>query len=129
MDDNQIEIKRKRVFDPSESSDGLRVLVDRFWPRGIKKADLDYDVWAKDITPSDELRRMFHADPENHWNDFAEGYRRELQSSDAFTDFVNTISAQHPQCVTLLYAFRNKERNHALILQEELIRRLNEVHK
>ena len=56
-------IKLKRVYEPAEADDGLRILVDRVWPRGIKKSDLRFDIWAKDVTPSSEARQFFHADP------------------------------------------------------------------
>lgn len=56
-------IKLKRAYDPAESEDGLRILVDRMWPRGIKKTDLKCDIWAKDVTPSTEARHFFHEDP------------------------------------------------------------------
>lgn len=56
-------IKLKRAYEPAEANDGLRILVDRMWPRGIKKTDLPYDIWAKDVTPTIELRRFFHDNP------------------------------------------------------------------
>ncbi len=61
-------IKLKRVYEPAEADDGLRILVDRVWPRGIKKSDLRFDIWAKDVTPSSEARQFFHADPSGNWD-------------------------------------------------------------
>ncbi len=100
-------IKLKRVYEPAEADDGLRILVDRVWPRGIKKSDLRFDIWAKDVTPSSEARQFFHADPSGNWDRFSEMYREELRGSDALRK-------------TLLYGFRNPVRNHAVILKEEL---------
>lgn len=65
-----IQIKIKRVYDDPEPGDGYRVLVDRLWPRGIKKACLSYDEWAKEITPSPGLRTWFHDDISRHWEEF-----------------------------------------------------------
>ena len=100
-------IKLKRVYEPAEADDGLRILVDRVWPRGIKKSDLKYDIWAKDVTPSSEARHFFHADPSGNWDRFSEMYREQIRGSGFST-------------VTLLYGFRNPVRNHAVILKEEL---------
>jgi len=118
---NPITIKMQRVYDPDEEgTDGFRILVDRFWPRGIKKADLPYDLWAKDITPSSTLRELFHEDPEKNWDIFKEKYTSELQASDSFKALIQQIKAKNIQHITLLYGFRNKEKNHALIIKEEL---------
>lgn len=124
MGTHNFQVKLKRVFDPSEPSDGLRILVDRFWPRGVKKADLEYDIWAKDVTPSDEMRRLFHADPDANWQAFSDGYRKELESSEKLTELIDEIDKINANCITLLFAFHNKERNHAFILQEEIKKRM-----
>ena len=118
-----IEIKIKRVYDAAEESDGMRVLVDRLWPRGIRKTDLRYAVWAKDITPSSALRKLFHEDPDNDWDAFLTGYIRELESSEAFSKFIAMIKEKRPACVTLLYVFKNRIKNHALVLQQEIRKR------
>ena len=112
------QIKIKRVYEPEEKSDGYRVLVDRLWPRGIKKEDLHFDLWAKDITPSTELRQWFHEDEENHWKEFKKKYTQELKISAAVKEFVEKIKAQ--KTVTLLFASKNAAENHALILREYL---------
>ena len=76
-------IKIKRVYEPTPSdTDGYRVLVDRLWPRGMKKEHLKYDYWAKELTPSSDLRKWFHDDVPGHWKEFAEMYRKELETSD-----------------------------------------------
>ena len=96
-----IQIKIKRVYDDPEPGDGYRVLVDRLWPRGIKKACLSYDEWAKEITPSPGLRTWFHDDISRHWEEFTSMYKEEL-------------------VVTLLYASKDPVHNHARILQNYL---------
>lgn len=115
-----IEVKIKRVYDPAEETDGLRVLVDRLWPRGIKKADLRCDLWAKDIAPSPALRKLFHEDPGKNWETFEQEYVRELRTSEAFKNFIGTIKDRQPECITLLYAFKNTLKNHAILLQQEI---------
>ena len=112
------QVKIKRVYDPEERSDGFRVLVDKLWPRGIKKEDLHYDLWAKDITPSAELRKWFHEDVEKNWEGFSALYQKELSSSDAVKAFVANIKDK--TVVTLLYASKDAVHNHALILKEFL---------
>lgn len=111
-------IKLKRVYEDYSEDDGYRVLVDKLWPRGIKKEYLHYDLWAKDIAPSSSLRKWFHADTESRWKEFSEMYRRELQVSNAVKKFVDEISSE--QIVTLLFASREPEHNHARILKAYL---------
>lgn len=77
------QIKIKRVYDDPEKSDGYRILVDRLWPRGIKKECLQYDEWAKEITPSPRLRSWFHNDISGHWEEFTSMYREELSHSES----------------------------------------------
>jgi uncharacterized protein YeaO (DUF488 family) len=120
----ETEVLIRRVYDKTPE-EGLRVLVDRLWPRGIKKSDLPYDIWAKEITPSTELRTMFHADPEGHWDAFTKGYAEELDASAAFHDFIERIKKEQPQRIILLYAFKNQTKNHAVILQQKIIEALN----
>ena len=119
-----IQVRIKRVFDPEEASDGFRVLVDRLWPRGIRKEQLLYDAWAKDITPSPHLRQWFHQDETGHWAEFVQKYRQELSENPAVEEFIDRLRGQ--QTVTLLYASKNATSNHALILQEFLTKRLNQ---
>ena len=110
--------KIKRVYEDPEAEDGYRVLVDRLWPRGMKKEHLKYDVWEKDITPSPELRKWFHEDPVEHWEGFSAMYRKELETSEAARNFLTTIRPY--KTVTLLYASKEPVRNHARILQQFL---------
>lgn len=112
------QIKIKRVYDPPEAKDGYRVLVDRLWPRGMKKEYLKYDAWEKDITPSPELRKWFHTNPAENWEAFSALYRKELDASEAVRNFLTRINSY--ETVTLLYASKEPVRNHAIILQEFL---------
>ena len=75
-------IRIKRVYEAPTPNDGYRVLVDRLWPRGIRKEALKYDVWEKNLAPSTELRQWFHEDPEARWDAFAAMYRKELEAGE-----------------------------------------------
>ncbi|WP_165043609.1 DUF488 domain-containing protein [Dysgonomonas sp. ZJ709] len=119
-----MKIQLKRVYDDFDENDGYRVLVDRLWPRGISKARLHYDLWAKDITPSSKLRIWVHEDMEGRWDDFAMAYRKELSQSSAVHKFTEQIK-QYDK-VTLLYASRETKHNHAIILKGYLEKRLSE---
>lgn len=117
-------IKIKRVYEEESKDDGLRVLVDRLWPRGIKKEALHYNKWAKEITPSAELRTWVHQDPENRWKEFTQKYTKELDASGAFVKFLQEI--QSYKTVTLLYAAKDTTRNHAIILKSHLDKALGQ---
>lgn len=110
------EIELKRVYEAPSPDDGYRVLVDKLWPRGMSHERLPYDMWAKDLAPSDELREWFHVDREGRWPEFARKYQDELIHSPAMAQFVQDISSQ-PK-VTLLYASRDAEHNQAEIIQQ-----------
>ena len=84
----------KRVYEPATDTDGLRVLVDKLWPRGIRKEALHYDLWAKEIAPSAPLRRWFHADPQGRWEEFRRRYLHELAASPAVRAFVARIEKE-----------------------------------
>lgn len=112
------QIKLKRIYEDPESSDGYRVFVDRLWPRGMKKEAVHYDLWAKDVTPSPEIREWFHQALDERWNEFAALYQKELSGSDAVKQFVEEIK-KYP-VVTLLYAAKSPDHNHALILKKYL---------
>lgn len=112
------DIKLKRVYEDYESSDGYRVLVDRLWPRGVKKEHLHYDLWAKEITPSPDLRKFFHENPDKNWELFVSKYQSELNKSTSVNDFIEKIK-DYP-VVTLLYASKDLVHNHAIILKEYL---------
>lgn len=106
-----MKVQIKRVYDPKESSDGLRVLVDRLWPRGISKDKVD--VWLKDVAPSDTLRDWYNHIP-MRWVSFRAKYRKELMANpDAVLQLQNMVGRK---AVTLLYGARDTERNQAVVL-------------
>ena len=114
------EIKLKRTYDEVEKEDGYRVLVDRLWPRGIKKEDLKYDAWKKEIAPSSEIRKEFGHE-EGKFNDFRKKYLHELSENDAAEDFVEEVKKElQKQNVTLLYGAKDRENNQAIVLREWL---------
>lgn len=108
-----MEVRLKRVYDPESPGDGFRVLVDKLWPRGIRKEAFHYDLWAKRIAPSTSLRVWYHGDPAGRWAEFRRKYLDELGSSAAMQDFLDRIRT-YPD-VTLLYASKNRVENHAVI--------------
>lgn len=103
-------IKTKRVYDPPESTDGLRILVDRLWPRGVSKDDLAMDDWIKEVAPSNDLRRWFGHKPER-WEQFLARYFKELEDNQAQLEPLLKLS--RTQSVTLLYAAKDTEHNNA----------------
>jgi uncharacterized protein YeaO (DUF488 family) len=110
----------KRVYDPPAPSDGARVLVDRLWPRGLTKEGAALDLWLKDLAPSDELRKWYHARP-TMWTQFREKYLRELRSDAAHfaLEQLYALVAKR-KTVTLLYASKSTEHNNATVLKELL---------
>lgn len=114
-----MEIKTKRVYDPISPDDGCRILVDRLWPRGMTKDRLGADEWMKDVAPSNELRKWFkHEQPK--WAEFRRRYFSELDENPEAIKRLRLVAKKGP--VTLLYAARNTEQNHALALKEFLAR-------
>ena len=107
----------KRAYEEAGPQDGTRFLVERLWPRGIKKADLPIDGWLKDVAPSDSLRRWFGHDPQK-WPEFRRRYSAELDShSEAWEGIV---SAARRGRVTLVYSSHDTEHNNAVALKEYL---------
>lgn len=119
-----IRINIKRIYEPPSGEDGYRVLVDRLWPRGIKKELAAIDEWAKDLAPSPELRKWFDHDPQ-HWPTFQKHYKEELKTNEAVKTFVRTHAGK--KVITLLYAAKSEEYNHALVLQDYLKARFKAV--
>jgi uncharacterized protein YeaO (DUF488 family) len=112
-------IRCKRVYEKPAADDGYRVLVDRLWPRGVKKTDLHYDEWAKGLAPSTELRKAFHGETLD-FKTFSEDYRRELQDSGEAAKALAERAKN--ETITLLYGAKNTEQNHALVLADFLRR-------
>jgi uncharacterized protein YeaO (DUF488 family) len=112
-------VEIKRAYDKPSLSDGRRVLVDRLWPRGIKKEAARIDHWLKNLAPSDTLRKWYHAN--DNWIVFKKRYFKELSTPEASADLQTLYSllTDHDR-VTLIYSSRNVERNNAVALKELL---------
>lgn len=106
----------KRAYEAPSASDGRRVLVDRLWPRGLAKAGAGIDLWLKDVAPSTALRRWYGHEPAR-WEEFRQRYRTELKGQPA----LDALRAQARQgTITLVYAARDVQHTHALVLKELL---------
>jgi uncharacterized protein YeaO (DUF488 family) len=111
--------KIKRAYEPPNPADGFRVLVDRLWPRGLTKEKLRIDAWLKDVAPSTELRKWVHSDM-SRWSEFKHRYLKELDSQpEAVADLRKRGRAGR---VTLVFAARDPENNHAAVLKDYLER-------
>lgn len=109
------EVQIKRIYDAPALSDGYRVLVDRIWPRGIKKRDAALDDWLRELAPSTKLRKWFGHDP-RRWNEFRERYRLELREQ---TPRLNALRQEVARRrVTLIYSARDPRHNQAVVLKE-----------
>ena len=111
------QIKLKRAYEQPDPGDGRRILVDRLWPRGVKKADAAIDFWLRDIAPSAELRRWFGHRPER-WPEFRRRYLAELQERPELIEEIRKAARGGP--VTLVYAARDEAHNDAVVLKELL---------
>ena len=113
-------IKLKRIYEEKEEADGVRILVDRLWPRGISKDRAKLDYWLKDVAPSNELRKSFHHQMER-FPEFKERYLEELKTVEQNSELQNLkeMVKSNPN-VTLLYAAKDKEHNQAVVLKEVL---------
>ncbi len=121
MSKKKFSIQVKRIYESPSAEDGFRILVDRLWPRGIKKDDAKIDLWLKDIAPSDTLRKWFNHVPEK-WEEFKERYGQELEENQ---DLVSQLSLHVKKGnVTFLYAAKNETHNNAVALCKYLLGRL-----
>lgn len=111
------DVQIKRIYEAPARSDGLRVLVDRLWPRGVSKKAAALDLWVKEVAPSTELRKWFNHDPKR-WADFRLRYRRELRKHAKELQALKAHSAKRR--ITLLFGARDTEHNEAVVLQEAL---------
>ena len=116
----------KRVYDKALPEDGVRFLVERLWPRGIKKTDLRLDDWLKDVAPSAALRRWFSHDPQK-WTEFQKRYSAELDSHPEACEQIR--SAARHGLVTLVYSSHDTEHNNAVALKEYLSARTGKKRK
>ena len=110
----------KRVYESVSRSDGARILVDRLWPRGLRKSEIALQEWLRDLAPSNELRKWFHAQPER-WLLFRKRYLKELARPEALEELKKLYSLVHKRKrVTLLYASKNEQHNNAIVLKDLL---------
>lgn len=120
-------IQIKRIYDDVSGDDGKRILVDRLWSRGISKENAHLDLWLKEIAPSTELRKWFHAESVEHWDEFKQRYLKELATNPAVKELLKIVSHHK---VTLLYSAKDVEHNHAIILKEYLLEKSkNSIYK
>jgi uncharacterized protein YeaO (DUF488 family) len=114
----------KRIYEPPDETDGFRILVDRIWPRGITKENAKLTSWMKEIAPSSELRKWFCHKPEL-FEEFRQRYAAELQEDERKIELIEQLTdlAQQGK-VTLLYGAKDREHNQAVVLSEEIARRI-----
>jgi uncharacterized protein YeaO (DUF488 family) len=111
-------VKVKRVYEEAGKEDGTRILVDRIWPRGLRRDKAMLDLWLKEVAPSTELRKWFGHDPER-WPEFQRRYRKELQLKDDQLSQLREEISRGP--VTLLYGAKDEKHNQAIVLQRLLL--------
>lgn len=111
-------IMLKRVYEKPAPSDGTRVLVDRLWPRGVKKSEAAIDYWCKDLSPSTGLRKWFGHDPER-WPEFKRRFRSEVDERQDQLDMIRNLAKVGP--ITLIYSARDEVHNDAVVLREVLL--------
>lgn len=112
------DVRIKRAYEAPAAADGFRVLIDRIWPRGVSKADLNADTWLKEVAPSTALRKWFGHDPEK-WDAFRHKYRDELAGNSDCLDVL--IQHMRRGRVTLVYGARDETHNHAVVLRDVLL--------
>lgn len=111
-------VKIKRAYETPEKDDGWRVLVDRLWPRGIKKVAAHFDAWMKDVAPSDALRKWFGHEPEK-WGGFQRKYRSELAKKKELVAELKKMEKEHGT-LTLVFGAKDVEHNEAVVLADIL---------
>lgn len=114
-----LKIKIQRLYDPDDDTDSFRVLVDRVWPRGVSKEELDFDLWCKSLAPTAELRKWFGHKAEN-WATFCERYRAELRTPEQIQQMKKLLEQAGDQQIILLYGAKDTEHNQAVVLAREL---------
>jgi len=116
-------VKVKRAYEAPSSGDGHRVLVDRLWPRGLKKTEAHLSAWLKDLAPSDELRRWFGHNPER-WEEFHRRYLQELSAPEKAGLLQDLLTQARQGTVTLVFAAKDVDRNNAVVMKSQLEERL-----
>lgn len=112
-------LKLKRAYEHPAAGDGVRILVDRLWPRGLKKQAAALDRWAKELAPSTELRTWFGHDPER-WMEFKRRYLSELENHHDLLDEIRQLARRGP--VTLVFSARDELHNQAVVIRDLLVR-------
>jgi uncharacterized protein YeaO (DUF488 family) len=115
-------IQTKRAYEPASADDGYRVLIDRLWPRGVSKERAKLDAWAKEISPSDELRHWYEHDPAK-WDEFQTRYERELQTPAAQAVLTDLVARARSGTVTLVYSSKAGDISNAAALERLLTAR------
>ncbi|SEL26285.1 DUF488 domain-containing protein [Nitrosovibrio tenuis] len=113
-------VKLKRAYDPPESADGVRILVDRLWPRGVKKDNAAIDQWMKEVAPSADLRKWFGHDPER-WDEFYERYAKEVSQQPDQLQKLRELARKGP--ITLVYSAHDEAHNNAIALKDMILGR------
>jgi uncharacterized protein YeaO (DUF488 family) len=116
-------VKLKRAYEEPDPGDGRRILVDRLWPRGVKKTEARLAAWLKELAPSDELRHWFDHNPAR-WEEFQQRYRKELTAPEKAGVIEDLLSQARQGTVTLVFAARDQERNNAVVMKNLLEERL-----
>ena len=114
-------INVKRIYDRWDIKDGLRILVDRLWSRGVRHSTANIDIWMKNVAPTKELRKWYSHDPEK-WVEFKERYKKELKDNGAFEKLVKLTTTT--ETITLIYASKDDSHNNAVVLKGYLEKRL-----
>lgn len=114
-------LKVKRIYEEPKKADGFRILVDRLWPRGIKKEAAEIDLWLKEIAPSDALRKWFNHDAKK-WTEFQKRYAKELTNKKELLSIINKEAKK--RTVTLLFGTKETEHNNAVALQNFLLNKI-----
>jgi uncharacterized protein YeaO (DUF488 family) len=110
-------IKTRRIYDKPEADDGFRILIDRIWPRGLKKNDVKIDLWQKDIAPSNAIRKWFNHD-QRKWDEFKNSYYEELKDKQEIVRLF--LEKAEQGTITLLYSSKEEKYNNAIALKEFL---------
>lgn len=114
-----MKFKIKRVYEKSDKKDGIRILVDRLWPRGLTKEKAGIDLWVKEVAPSTGLRKWFNHDPDK-WKEFQKRYRQELKNNKELIAILKEQAKK--RVVTFVYGAKDERHNEAIVLKEWLDR-------
>lgn len=112
------QVRIKRAYEPASAQDGTRILIDRLWPRGVKKEPLALALWSRELAPSSELRRWFGHDP-TRWQEFRQRYAAELRPHAALLESLRALARQGT--LTLVYGARDEVHNDAVALRDFLL--------